>query len=182
MNTRLIFASLMFSTTALFASCTAAADPPAVPEQPAQAGKFPDLSSYKSVNPDDYRWESDNPGRPTKITTYGFSTPDGIGCTFGQSSATCTGNNLPAITPARCDPAQGIYGENEISTDTGLRKVSDTGCSSSALSKQLPAFHTIIVNGVTCGVDDKKMTACKDPQGRGFILSPAWSGWLPNLR
>jgi len=50
------------------------------------------------------------------------------------------------------------------------------------LSKQLPAFHTIIVNGVTCGVDDKKMTACKDPQGRGFILSPAWSGWLPNLR
>jgi len=43
----------------------------------------------------------------------------------------------------------------------------------------LSPFHTLTVFGVTCGVDDKKMTACKDPQGRGFVLSPSWSGWIP---
>jgi hypothetical protein len=35
--------------------------------------------------------------------------------------------------------------------------------------------------GVTCGVDDKKMTACKDSQGWGFVLSSEWSGWIPKV-
>src|SRR5882757_9154285 len=42
-------------------------------------------------------------------------------------------------------------------------------------------FHSITFNGATCGVDDSGTTACEDSQGRGFILSPAWSGWLPKV-
>ncbi|MBZ4620668.1 hypothetical protein GBO18_12020, partial [Mycobacterium avium subsp. hominissuis] len=36
-------------------------------------------------------------------------------------------------------------------------------------------------DGVVCGVDDSGTTACKDPQGRGFVLSPHGSGWLPHV-
>ncbi|QCR71458.1 hypothetical protein FCV17_06315 [Mycobacterium avium subsp. hominissuis] len=32
-----------------------------------------------------------------------------------------------------------------------------------------------------CGVDNSGTTACKDPQGRGFVLSPHGSGWLPHV-
>jgi hypothetical protein len=176
--TRFVTALVLFTSVGLSSACTAIADP----QKPVEQGKFPDISSYAPVNADDYMWQTDNPGRPNKITTYGFSTPDGIGCTFGESSsASCTGNNFPTIPAAHCDPAQGTYGENEISTDTGLRKISDTGCASNALSKVLPPFHTLTVYGVTCGVDDKGTTACKDPQGRGFVLSPSWSGWIPKV-
>ncbi|MGC7358062.1 hypothetical protein RA989_19565, partial [Mycobacteroides abscessus subsp. massiliense] len=45
----------------------------------------------------------------------------------------------------------------------------------------LPAYHSITVNGVICGVDDKGTTACKDPQGRGFVLSKQGSGWIPKI-
>ncbi|RIS84933.1 hypothetical protein D2E54_06285, partial [Mycobacteroides abscessus] len=47
--------------------------------------------------------------------------------------------------------------------------------------KALPPFHSITVSDVTCGVDDKGTTACKDPQGRAFVLSPSWSGWIPKV-
>jgi hypothetical protein len=47
--------------------------------------------------------------------------------------------------------------------------------------KALPPNHSITVDGVICGVDGAGMTACKDPQGRGFILSPSWSGWSAHI-
>ncbi|MBS9535178.1 hypothetical protein KIH27_16445 [Mycobacterium sp. M1] len=47
--------------------------------------------------------------------------------------------------------------------------------------KTLPPFHSIALGGVICGVDDAGTTACKDPQGRGFVLSPKGSGWLPHV-
>lgn len=42
-------------------------------------------------------------------------------------------------------------------------------------------MHSITVDGATCGVDGAGMTACKDAQGEGFILSPSWSGWLAHI-
>jgi hypothetical protein len=47
--------------------------------------------------------------------------------------------------------------------------------------KTLPPLHSITVGGAVCGVDDKGTTVCKDAQGRGFILSPTWSSWLPRV-
>jgi len=112
---RPIAVSLFSTLMVLPSACNAAARPP-VPSEPSHSvepGKFPDMSGYTAVDPDEYKWQSDNPGRPNKITTYGFSTPDGVGCTYGESpSASCAGNNLPGIAPARCDPQLGIYGEN----------------------------------------------------------------------
>ncbi|WP_236978351.1 MULTISPECIES: SUR7/PalI family protein [Mycobacterium] len=138
------------------------------------------MSNYTPANPDDYMWQTENPGRPNKLTTYGFRTPDGVECTFGQSSsASCVGNRLPSIPPV-CDPPKRNYGANEISTDIGLREVG-MPCDDTSLSNVLPPFHTLTVFGVTCGVDDKGTTACKDPQGRGFVLSPTWSGWIPKI-
>ncbi|CAG6866798.1 hypothetical protein [Mycobacterium avium] len=42
-------------------------------------------------------------------------------------------------------------------------------------------MHSITVDGVICGVDNSGTTACKDPQDRGFILSPHGSKWLPHV-
>ncbi len=47
--------------------------------------------------------------------------------------------------------------------------------------KTLPPFHTITVDGAACGVDDAGTTACKDPEGRGVVLSPKGSGWLEKV-
>jgi hypothetical protein len=67
---------------------------------------------------------------------------------------------------------------------TGLKQTNE-GSPTDAFNGQrirmLPPLHKITVDGATCGVDDEGTTACKDAQGRGFILSPAWSGWLPKV-
>jgi len=182
---RPIVVSLFSTLMVLPSACDAAARPPirSKPSHSVEPGKFPDMSGYTAVNPDEYKWQSDDPGRPNKITTYGFSTPDGIGCTFGQPpAASCVGNNFPAVAPAQCDLSNGPVEANAISTDHEMWQVGDPTCGGSISTKKvLPPFHTLTVFGVTCGVDDTKMTACKDPQGRGFILSPSWSGWIPKL-
>ena len=185
---RFVATLLVLAATGLSSACTATADTPTPTPAPPDASKpiapgtFPDMSSYTTVSPDDYMWQTDNPGRPYKLTNYGFTTPDGVQCGFGQIPlASCAGNNLPAVPPAKCDPAQRAFGDNEISTNGDLRQVSDTGCANTASSKVLPPFHTLTVYGVTCGVDDRGTTACKDPQGRGFVLSPSWSGWIPKV-
>lgn len=179
---RLITALMLFTTAGLASACTATADPPTPTTEPksADAARFPNMDNYTPANRDDYMWQTENPGRPNKLTTYGFSTPDGIGCTYGQSpSASCAGNNLPSIPPV-CDSGGKSYGANEISTDVGLRQVG-MPCNGNSTAKTLPPFHTLTVYGVTCGVDDKGTTACKDPQGRAFVLSPSWSGWIPKV-
>lgn len=178
--------SLVLAVVGLSSACTATADPPAPTPAPSiQPGTFPDISSYAPVNPDDYIEQLDNPGRPNKLIKYSFSAPDGIQCGFVQPpGASCGGNNLPSIAPAICDPTQGIYRYNLISTSQGVQQWprGGTDCSEgSPPHKLLPPFHTLTVYGVTCGVDDKGTTACKDPQGRGFVLSPSWSGWIPKV-
>ena len=154
----------------------------AEPSKPVEASRFPDMSGYTPVDPDEYLRQTDNPGRPEKLVGYYFDTPDGIHCGFTQSPAAgCAGNNFPSIPPAKCDPVTGPVTVNSITTDSGLRKVALPTCGNGAAGKVLPPFHTLTVYGVTCGVDDKRMTACRDTKGRGFVLSPAWSGWLEHV-
>jgi hypothetical protein len=144
------------------------------------------MSGYTPVNPDDYALHSATAGRPGAVmTNYLFITPDGIKYGFDQpSAAACTGDNFPAVTPLECNPANRRYQVNAISTQRNIWQTSDGSCASAPDGKVLPPFHTLTVVGVICGVDDKKTTACKDPQGRGFVLSPSWSDiserlWIP---
>lgn len=182
MKIRLLIVVLL-AAVGLSSACSAGADPPAEPSMPTSAGSFPDMTAYTPANPDDYNRELENPGRPEKRSGYFFSTPDGIRCLFGQPSlAACTGNNFPSIPPAPCDESTGKGSLNSISTDRGLQKYGSASCvAGPSLGKVLPPFHTLTVYGVTCGVDDKGTTACKDPQSRGFVLSPSWSGWIPKV-
>jgi hypothetical protein len=158
---------------ALLGACTAHADPP----------RFPDLSGYTPVNVKDYEISVPNPGRPPDQTVY-FLTPDGIICSFISDEAVCRGNNLPSIPPAPSNPDAGITGVNWIGTTTGLKQTNEGEQSRVILGqpiKTLPPGHSITVNGIICGADNAGTTACKDPQGRGFVLSPHGSGWLPHV-
>jgi hypothetical protein len=187
MITRLIAVTLLLVAAGMTSACDATAEPPSPTDTSGRgnAGKFPDMSSYSPASPDDYAQQLDNPGRPEKRTEYFFRTPDGVRCLFGQPpGAACYGNNLPGIPAAICDSTQEVFRQNSIGTSRGVQQspLSGPTCSVSAsLDKVLPPFHTLTVYGVTCGVDDKGTTACKDPQGRGFVLSPSWSGWLPKV-
>lgn len=172
---------VLLASIVLTSACTASAEP----HESGGPVAFPDMSGYTAANPDDYAQALDNPGRPEKLIKYAFDTPDGVRCSFGKpASASCGGNNLPAVSPATCDSVQGIYRYNVMSTSRGLQQWprGSSNCSEdSPPHKVLPPFHTLTVNGVVCGVDDKGMTACKDPQGQGFVLSPSWSGWIPKV-
>ncbi|ETB21372.1 hypothetical protein [Mycobacterium avium] len=157
----------------LLSPCTADADPP----------NFPDLSGYTPANVKDYEISVPNPGRSPDATVY-FLTPDGIVCKFTLDQASCIGNNLPEIPPAASNPEAGMNGVNWIGTASGLNQTSG-GEPSRVINgqtiKTLPPSHSLTVNGFICGVDNSGTTACKDPQGRGFVLSPHGSGWLPHV-
>lgn len=149
----------------------------------ADALSFPDLSTYAPANTKDYQISVPNPGRQPEQTVY-FLTPDGIVCKFTLDQASCSGNNLPAIPPAASNPDAGINGVNSIGTTSGLKQTSGGEPSHVILGqpiKTLPPEHSLTVNGFVCGVDNSGTTACKDPQGRGFVLSPHGSGWLPHV-
>lgn len=138
---------------------------------------FPDLSKYTPANPQDYEIPFTTPGHPP-VPMFYFLTPDGISCKFsnGPAAAGCTGNNFPGIPPAASNPSEGV---NSIRTDIGLRQTNTPIATANGPSfKTLPPFHTLTVDGVICGVDDAQTTACRDPQGRAFVLSPRGSGWL----
>ena len=164
--------SALATGVAAVSVCTAYANPP----------QFPDLSGYAPVNIADYRIDTTTPGQPS-TDTY-FITPDGVICNFTSVQAQCSGNNLPAIPPAVSEPARNLNRVNWIGTVTGLKQTTE-GAVPSVLNgqaiKTLPPFHSISVFGAVCGVDDKGTTACKDSKGRGFVLSPQGSGWLPKV-
>lgn len=145
---------------------------------------FPDISEYTSVTVADYIIEIPNTGRAPIKQVY-FLTPDGITCDFSAGQAQCTGNNFPAVPPAPNDPSRGITGANWVGTMTGLKQTNAQIAEGNAVQgspiKTLPPLHSITVDGVICGVDGAGTTACKDPQGRGFVLSPKGSGWLPHV-
>lgn len=141
------------------------------PSARADTPPFPDLSHYTPANVADFEIDASTPG--IHATQVVFLTPDGIRCSFSPPVAGCTGNNFPSVPPA-------VNGVNNIGTDQGVYSAFD-GIPQANNLKTLPPFHTLTVGGVTCGVDDKRTTACKDSQGHGFILSPNGSGWLPHL-
>ncbi|MEN4479069.1 hypothetical protein [Mycolicibacterium cosmeticum] len=152
-------------------------------EARADTPAFPDFTTFMPVNPTEYTIDTTTPGIPSNMVV--FSTPDGISCNFVIEQAQCTGNNFPGVPPVATDPAKGLNGANWIGTLTRLKKtgnpISTNGTFRDQPIKTLPPFHSITFNGMICGVDDARTTACKDPQGRGFILSPTWSGWLPKV-
>jgi len=141
------------------------------------------MTGYAPVDVAEYRIDTTSPGHASSAIY--FLTPDGIACNFRSGGAQCTGNNFPAIPPAPSNPSSGLKLVNWIGTSTKLQQTNNPIASDGrALGQQirtLPPFHTLTVDGATCGVDDKKMAACKDSQGRGFVLSPAWSGWIPKV-
>jgi hypothetical protein len=148
---------------------------------PSEAGadslNFPDLSSYTPVNIDDYAIPYATPGH-APISMYYFRTSDDITCDFpNRPAAQCTGV-FPGVSPA--PPAQGV---SAIGTDTGLRQTNDPlpSLPMGHVVKTLPPLHSITVYGVICGAGEAGMTACKDAQERGFVLSPTGSGWLPHV-
>lgn len=157
-------ATVVFITTA----CAAHAGPP----------PFPDLGNYAVANTADYTIDITNSGRG-RLPTVQFLTPDGIPCGFTAGIAGCTSDKLPGIPNAAS--SQYMF----IGTSTGTQPQGSTPYVNNTLQgvplKVLPPNHSINVDGVICGVDDKGTTACKDPQGRGFILSPSWSGWSAHI-
>lgn len=148
-------------------ACSAHADPP----------RFPDLGGYSPVDAAEYAVDASTPGMPS--TQVYFRTPDGVACNFLSGQAQCIGNDLPGLPPAS-PTSKGAPRVNWIGTSSGLKPVIPSDDRSTEI-KTLPAMHSITVDGVMCGVDDSGTTACKDPQGRGFILSSSWSGWLPKV-
>ena len=153
-----------------------------VAESRADTPRFPDIDSYTPVDVRDYTVALSNPGRPPIENAY-FATPTGITCNFRAGGggisgiAGCTADHLPGIDSA------GRY--TFIGTTAGVQAQSTNPFVDGSIQGHklnvLPPFHSITVGGITCGVDDRGTTACKDPQGRGFVLSPQGSGWLPEV-
>lgn len=146
-------------------------------EAHADQPQFPDLSTYTPVDIAAYNLPITTPGR-NPFDAYFFTTPDGITCNFISGQAQCRGNNFSNVPPA-APAANGAERVNWIGTGSQLKAA--PASDSARPGAILPPFHKITVDGATCGVDDKGTTACKDAQGRGFILSTAWSGWLPKV-
>jgi len=156
------------ASTAVLTACAAHADQP----------RFPDLAGYTPVNVEEYAIALPNTGRAPNNQVF-FLTPDGIPCTFVSGTAGCTGDNLPGVQAKDKNPY------TYIDTASGIQQEGSTPFVNGAIQgkplRSLPPMHSITVDGVTCGVDNTKMTACKDSQGQGFILSPSWSGWLAKV-
>ena len=149
----------------------------------ADTSAFPDLSRYTPVKVQDYEIDTSIPGAPPKQIV--FITPDDIECDFNAGSAVCTGSNFPGLPPQQVNSGIGNVVINSISTSSGLSVTDGASLPDNifhgAPIKVLPPFHSITVDGVLCGVDNSRTTACIDPQGRGFVLSRRGSGSLPHV-
>ena len=152
------------------------------PDARADTPSFPDIDSYTPVNAQDYVIALPNPGRAPTNKVY-FTTPDGVPCAFAPASGGvlgavgCSSSQLPGVAPL------GPY--TSISTTNAPRATNSSPYVDGSIQGQkpasLPPFHSIALDGMICGVDDKGTTACKDAQGRGFVLSLQGSGWLPKV-
>jgi hypothetical protein len=157
------------AVAAIIGACTAHADSPV----------FPDLGGYTPVNASNYTIALPNTGR-APVSQVFFLTPDGIACSFSSpASAGCTGDNIPGVAPQDKNPY------TFVGTESGIQPATSTPYANGTVQEHriqtLPPLHSITVNGVICGVDNAGTTACKDTQGRAFVLSPQGSGWLPHV-
>jgi hypothetical protein len=115
-----------------------------------------------------------------------FLTPDANARAVNPAAADCTGNNFPGAPPNTETCAQGAHGANWIAPNiapepTGTPPASNDHTVHGHPLWPLPALHPITVGGSICGVDAGRTTACKDPQGRGFMISPQGSFSLPHV-
>jgi len=139
---------------------------------------FPDLSSYAKANSSDYAITTPdfNPHNPTNAIF--FLTPDGISCNFHTGSVECVGN-IPGVAGNDKNPY------TSVSTDSGIKAATSTPYVNGTFQGQpirtLPPLQSIVVGGDFCGVDSAGSTACKDPQGRGFVISQQGTHWLPHV-
>lgn len=157
---------LVAAAAALLSVGVSHADPP----------PFPDLGFYLQDNPEDYRVDASSPG--ITATQIYFRTPDGVLCNFLGGQAQCMGA-LPGLPPPE-PTTSGTPRVYWIGTRTGLQPMVPSAPEPDDV-RTLPPFHRITVDDVTCGVDLFGITACRDTQRRGFVLSPTGSGWLPQV-
>jgi hypothetical protein len=156
------------------------------PKSHAQPPAFPDLGSYTPVNVADYSIEIPNAGRPQTSSRVYFLTPDGNACVVDPAAADCTGNNFPGVSPNTQTSAQGAHGANWIGTNiplqqTGTPLAPDDHTIQGHPIRPLPPLHSLTVGATVCGVDAAGTTACKDPQGQGFMISPQGTFSLPHV-
>lgn len=139
---------------------------------------FPDLSSNASANPSDYSVTIPNfhPHDPTNAIY--FLTPEGIPCNFHTDSVECIGN-IPGVAGNDKNPY------TSVSTASGIKATPSTPYSNGSIQGQpirpLPPMQSITVAGDLCGVDGAGSTACKDFQGRGFVISQQGARWVPHV-
>jgi hypothetical protein len=153
---------------AVVASCT---------ESHAEPAAFPDLGAYTPVNVSDYAVELPNPPHDPTNAVY-FLTPDGIPCNFHTGSVGCTGD-IPGVQ----DKAKNPF--THVGTDSGIQATTSTLYGDATIQghpiSSLPPLHSIAAGGSICGADDAGTTACKDYQGRAFVISPQGTSWLPHV-
>lgn len=115
-------------------------------------------------------------GRAPLSTEY-FRTPESITCDYFSGEAQYFPFSRLLL---------GTSNANFVGTSSGLSQTNDpiayNGQIYGQSLKTVPPLHSIIVDGVLCGVDDSGTTACKDLRGHGFALSPHDSGWLTHVR
>ncbi|SPM35837.1 hypothetical protein MAH_0295, partial [Mycobacterium rhizamassiliense] len=147
----------------------------------ADAPPFPDLSTYTPDTVGDYFIAVANSGRgePTAAVYFLTPDPDHVTCDFASGAAQCAGFDYPGVPPAGADKV------NWIATDRGVTQSNvsiDSGHKVNGRRvKVLPPKHSIAVGDVICGADGARTLGCKDARGRGFVLSPLGTTWLPHV-
>ncbi len=138
---------------------------------------FPDPSGYPRVDVFDYGIPLPNPPHDPTNAIY-FLTPEGIPCNFHTGSVACIGS-IPGVP----DNAKSPY--TSVSTDSGIQAATSTPYSDGSIQghpiKALPPQQALAAGGAFCGVDASGATACKDSQGRGFVISQQGTRWLPRV-
>jgi hypothetical protein len=166
MRPRMVMAAA-FSATALCCPPAAHGDPPA----------FPDVDHFTPVTAQDFTVRLPlHPHDPTEALY--FLTPQGIPCHFLTGAVACAGT-VPGVLPADAAPF------TTVSTADGIHSATSTSYVNGTIQglpiQTLPAMHSLTGGGAICGVDDAGATACRDFSGRGFVISPRGTTWLPHV-
>jgi hypothetical protein len=105
-------------------------------------------------------------------------TPQWVPCNVHTDGVECIGN-----VPGVADNDRNPY--TSISTASGIKAAGSTPYSKGTVQGQpirtLLALQSLAVAGHLCGVDSAGGIACKDFQGRGFVISEQGTRWLPHV-
>jgi hypothetical protein len=135
---------------------------------------FPDLAALGTVNAADYAVQLPN-SHPHDPSNAIYFVAEGIPCNFHTGGVGCIG-----AIPGVADGDRGSL--TAVATDTGIRAVGSTPYAEASVEglpiRSLPAGQSIFVSGTRCGVAAAGVLACKDFQGRGFVISAQSTAWL----